>query len=49
MRSQEVHLIDRPQAIPTPAQFRLVEIDVPDPREGEVLVENIVGGSGHAA
>ena len=41
MRSQEVHLIDRPQAMPTPEQFKLVEVNLPDPRDGEVLVENI--------
>ena len=41
MRSQEVHLIDRPQAMPTPEQFKLVEVNLPDPLDGEVLVENI--------
>src|SRR5277367_1583865 len=41
MRSREVHLIERPQALPTLAQFRIVETNVPDPAEGQVLVENI--------
>src|SRR6202041_1766576 len=41
MRSREVHLIERPQGLPTPAQFRTVETDVADPGEGQVLVENI--------
>jgi NADPH-dependent curcumin reductase CurA len=41
MRSREVHLIERPQGLPTPAQFRIVEADVPDPAEGQVLVENV--------
>jgi NADPH-dependent curcumin reductase CurA len=41
MRSQEVHLIDRPQAMPTPEQFKLVEVEIADPDEGQVLVENI--------
>jgi NADPH-dependent curcumin reductase CurA len=41
MRSQEVHLIDRPQAMPKPEQFKLVEVNLPDPRDDEVLVENI--------
>jgi NADPH-dependent curcumin reductase CurA len=41
MRSQEVHLIDRPQAVPTPEQFKLVEVEIADPGDGQVLVENI--------
>jgi NADPH-dependent curcumin reductase CurA len=41
MRSREVHLIERPQGLPTPAQFRIVETEVSDPGEGQVLVENI--------
>src|SRR5271163_328450 len=41
MRSREVHLIERPQGLPTAAQFRIVETNVPDPGEGQVLVENI--------
>jgi NADPH-dependent curcumin reductase CurA len=41
MRSREVHLIERPNGLPTQSQFRIVEADVPDPDEGQVLVENI--------
>jgi NADPH-dependent curcumin reductase CurA len=41
MRSKEVHLIERPQGIPTLAQFRIAETDVADPADGELLVENI--------
>jgi NADPH-dependent curcumin reductase CurA len=41
MRSQEVHLIDRPQTMPTPEQFKLVEVEIADPGDGQVLVENI--------
>jgi NADPH-dependent curcumin reductase CurA len=41
MRSREVHLIERPQGLPVPAQFRIVETDVADPAEGQVLVQNI--------
>ena len=41
MRSREVHLIERPQGLPTPAQFRVAETEVADPAEGQVLVENI--------
>lgn len=41
MRSREVHLVERPQGLPTAAQFRIVDTEVPDPAEGWVLVENI--------
>src|ERR1700686_1826419 len=41
MRNKEVHLLERPQGIPTLAQFGIVESDVPEPAEGELLVENI--------
>src|SRR5580704_15616506 len=41
MRSKEVHLLERPQGIPTLGQFGIVETDVPDPGTGELLVENI--------
>jgi NADPH-dependent curcumin reductase CurA len=41
MRSREVHLLERPQGLPTLEQFRIVETDVSDPGEGQVLVENI--------
>jgi len=41
MRSLEVHLIERPEGMPTIRQFALIETEVADPGEGEVLVENI--------
>jgi NADPH-dependent curcumin reductase CurA len=41
MRSREVHLVERPQGLPVPAQFRVVETDMADPAEGQLLVENI--------
>lgn len=41
MRSREVHLIERPQGLPVPAQFRIVETDVADPADGQLLVQNI--------
>jgi NADPH-dependent curcumin reductase CurA len=41
MRSREIHLIDRPQAMPSAEHFKLVEAEVGDPGEGQVLVENI--------
>jgi NADPH-dependent curcumin reductase CurA len=41
MRSREVHLIGRPQGLPVPEQFRIVETAMAEPAEGQVLVENI--------
>jgi NADPH-dependent curcumin reductase CurA len=41
MRSREVHLVERPKGMPTAEQFRIVETQVPDPAEGQLLVENI--------
>jgi NADPH-dependent curcumin reductase CurA len=41
MRSKEVHLLERPQGLPTTAHFGIVESDVADPAAGELLVENI--------
>src|ERR1700742_2421646 len=41
MRSREVHLIARPQGMPTPEQFKVMETTVADPADGQVLVENI--------
>ena len=41
MRSKEVHLLERPQGVPALAQFGIVETDVPEPADGELLVENI--------
>jgi NADPH-dependent curcumin reductase CurA len=41
MRSKEVHLLERPQGLPLPAQFGIVETDVAEPAAGELLVENV--------
>jgi NADPH-dependent curcumin reductase CurA len=41
MRSREVHLIERPQGLPVPQQFRIAEVEVLDPAEGQLLVQNI--------
>ncbi len=40
MKSREIHLASRPQGWPTPDNFRLVEVDLPEPGPGEVLVRN---------
>ncbi len=38
--SREIHLTARPFGWPTPDDFRLVEVTLPDPGPGEVLVRN---------
>jgi NADPH-dependent curcumin reductase CurA len=40
-KSREVHLVARPDGLPTEKDFELVETDVPDAADGEVLVENV--------
>jgi NADPH-dependent curcumin reductase CurA len=41
MKSREIHLASRPHGWPVPANFALVEVDLPDPGPGEVLVRNL--------
>ena len=41
VRSSEIHLVSRPEGLPTPENFALVDTDVGDPADGEVLVRNI--------
>ncbi|UUY01618.1 NADP-dependent oxidoreductase [Svornostia abyssi] len=38
--SREIQLASRPVGEPTPENFRLIEVEVPDPGPGEVLVRN---------
>jgi NADPH-dependent curcumin reductase CurA len=38
--SREIHLVARPAGAPRPDDFALVEVDVPDPGDGEVLIRN---------
>jgi NADPH-dependent curcumin reductase CurA len=40
--TREWHLAARPHGEPTPADFRLVEVAVPEPAEGQVVVRNVV-------
>jgi hypothetical protein len=42
LTGREIHLAARPQGEPEPGDFRLVEVEVPDPADGEVLVRNLV-------
>jgi NADPH-dependent curcumin reductase CurA len=40
VRGREVHLVARPVGEPKPADFAVVEVDVPDPAEGQLVVRN---------
>jgi NADPH-dependent curcumin reductase CurA len=40
--SREIHLAARPQGWPTADNFRLVEVELPEPGPGQVLVRNLV-------
>ncbi len=39
--AKQVHLISRPSGMPTKANFKLVEVELPAPTDGEVLVKNL--------
>jgi NADPH-dependent curcumin reductase CurA len=38
--TREIHLASRPQGRPVPENFRTVEVELPDPQPGQVLVRN---------
>ncbi len=40
MKTNEVHLVARPQGWPNPEDFAIVEAELPPPGDGEVLVRN---------
>jgi NADPH-dependent curcumin reductase CurA len=40
LRSREIRLVARPRGVPRPSDFELVEVEIPDPAEGEVVVRN---------
>lgn len=39
--SREVHLVQRPDGMPRPSDFAIVETTVEDPAEGQLLVQNL--------
>ena len=41
MRSRQILLAARPTGTPKPSDFRMVDLEVPDPGPGEILVRNI--------
>jgi NADPH-dependent curcumin reductase CurA len=40
--SRQIHLVRRPQGVPVPADFAVVEVDTPDAGEGQVQVQNLL-------
>ena len=40
--TREIHLASRPHGAPTPENFRLTEVELPELAEGQVLVRNTV-------
>ena len=40
-KSREIHLVKRPNGMPAPEDFAMVETDVADAADGEVLVQNL--------
>ena len=40
MRGREIQLVSRPSEVPDETNFRMVDVDVPEPAAGEVLVRN---------
>lgn len=40
--TQQVHLLERPDGVPSPQQFELREVKLPDLAPGQVLIENLV-------
>ena len=42
MQSREVHLVSRPEGMPTADNFKLVTVDLPEPGPGEVQVRNLL-------
>ncbi len=41
MKSRQIHLMKRPDGMPKVSDFSLVEADLPDPADGQALVENL--------
>jgi NADPH-dependent curcumin reductase CurA len=41
-KSREIHLVARPDGLPAPTDFALVETQVPDAEDGQVLVQNLL-------
>jgi NADPH-dependent curcumin reductase CurA len=42
MTTREIHLVRRPQGMPRPEDFAVVEADLAEPGEGQLLVQNVL-------
>ncbi|HEX4739900.1 MAG TPA: NADP-dependent oxidoreductase [Caulobacteraceae bacterium] len=42
MKSREIHLVRRPQGMPRPEDFAVVEADLPEPADGQVAIQNVL-------
>ena len=40
--SRQIHLVRRPQGVPVPADFAVVEVTTADAGEGQVQVQNVL-------
>lgn len=40
--SRQIHLVRRPNGVPLPSDFAVVEVDTPDAGEGQVQVQNVL-------
>src|SRR5215467_12690161 len=40
--TRQIHLVKRPQGIPTPKDFAVVAVDLPEISDGEIKVQNLV-------
>ncbi len=41
MKTREVQLVERPKGFPNPEDFAIVEVELPPPGDGEVLIRNL--------
>ena len=41
MKTQQIHMLERPKGLPEVGQFALREVDLPELADGQVLVENL--------
>ncbi len=42
MQTREIHLVRRPQGMPRPEDFAVVEAEIAEPGEGQLLVQNVL-------
>lgn len=42
VRAREIHLVRRPEGLPKPDDFAVIETDLADPADGQILVQNVL-------